>query len=261
MKICTILLLFLTSVCHAEAIFEEQGFHWYTPEPEKEEQVVTDNSQAQVSLPTPSMYEQLMQKRREAKESLATALLSPSVENTVDYMRKQQEFAKTNQQFVKNWEIALLLHPELDYKLNYPTDNNALSIRNDEQSLLIDRVIKKSSENYGFILFYKGESSLSQKFVNMLMPFVHSNGIQMISVSTDNRLIPGLPNSVHVSQEAVKAKLGLKAKYQPALFMVNLKTQKLQPLSYGFMSQTMLKKRFFDVVTNFKRFSYEGLTL
>lgn len=81
----------------------------------------------------------------------------------------------------------------------------------------------------------------------------------MISVTTDGKSINGLPNPKSIPIEAVEKTMHLKARYLPALFLVNFKTQKMSPLSYGFVSLTELKERFLDVATHFKRFSYEGL--
>ena len=81
----------------------------------------------------------------------------------------------------------------------------------------------------------------------------------MISVTTDGQPIEGLPNPKRVPLEVVQKTINLQSRYMPALFLVNLRTQKMSPLSYGFVSLTELKERLLDVVTNYKRFSYEGL--
>lgn len=52
--------------------------------------------------------------------------------------------------------------------------------------------------------------------------------------------------------------MNLQSRYMPALFLVDLKTQKMSPLSYGFVSTTELKERLLDVATHYKRYSYEG---
>lgn len=249
-------LIFLVKPLFAETLFTDNGFHWYGKEPIEKAitRQNTVNSQA-----TSTYYDGLMQLRQAAKEALAKALLEPTVENTADYMRKQQHFLQINQVFIQNWEKALLLHPELDYKLKHPVDNSALILRNEEQAKLIDEVVKKASLEYGFIVFYRGESPVSQKFVNILLGFVSTYHIEMIPVATDNKRLPQLPKTVFISQNDVEDKLKVKARYEPAVFLVHLKTKQIKPLSYGFLAYDDFKKRFFDVVTNFKRFSEDGV--
>lgn len=251
-------LVFLLAVkpSFADTLFSDNGFHWYSKEPIEQQRVHHSSQNQSITL---SYFDWLMQLQKEAKESLAKALLEPTIENTADYMRKQQHFLQINQAFIQNWEKALLLHPELDYKLHHPVDNSALMIRNDEQAKLQDKVLKKASQEYGFIVFYRGESLVSQKFVNMLLGFVTTYHIELISVSTDNKRLPALPNTQFIAQTELEAKLKVKARYEPAVFLVHLKTKEIKPLSYGFLAYEDFKKRFFDVVTNFKRFSDEGV--
>ena len=249
-------LMILINSSFAETLFTDNGFHWYGKEP-IEQFNRTQNSEHQSS--TSSYYERLMHLREETKEALAKALLEPTVESTANYMRKQQHFLQINQDFIKNWEKALLLHPELDYKLKHPVDNSALILRNEEQAKLIDDVIRKASKEYGFIIFYRGNSPISQKFIPLLIGFVSTYHIEMITVSTDNTCLPQLPKTVLISQKELQEKLKIKARYVPAVFLVHLKSKKIQPLSYGFLAYEDFKKRFFDVITHFKRFSEEGV--
>ncbi len=232
------------------------GFHWYTRE-RLEKSVETNLPLPSTPLPTP--YEKLMAKRMETLNKLAQALNEPSFEATHEYMKAQQDYAKKNQKFVRHWQQVLMVHPELDNTLNFPTDNSAIAIRNDSMNLLVEKVLNEGAKKYGLIFFYRGESSISQKFAAILMPFVNEHHFSMIAVTTDGQPISGLPNPKSVSLEAVQKILDLDARYMPALFLVNLSTNKMSPLSYGFVSLMELKERFLDVATDYKRFTYEGL--
>ena len=230
------------------------GFHWYS--------VIDAKKTAKPikpQAPIQSPYEKLMALRLQTKNKLARALLEPSVETTYDYMKAQQFYAKKNQAFIRFWKQALLLHPELDYRLNFPTDNSAIAIRNDMNSKTTEDVIKAGAKVYGLILFYEGRSPISQKFANHFMAFVDASHFETISVATDGALIQGLPNQRKIPLKVIQQKLNLVPHYMPALFLVNLKTQKMTPLSYGFVSTTELKDRFLDLATDYKRYTYEGL--
>lgn len=233
------------------------GFHWYSIE--EEEKVLKAKPIEAAPKPRLTPYERLMEVRKKTLNKLATALLEPSFEATHDYMKAQQSYAKKNQKFVSYWQQVLMVHPELDHSLNFPTDNSAIAVRNDSTNALTEKIVMEASKNYGLLFFYRGKSSISQKMISHLLPFVNASHFAMISVVTDGQPIPGLPNAKDIPLQAIKKTMNLKARYMPALFLVNLKTKKISPLSYGFVSLTELKQRLLDIATNYKRFSYEGL--
>ena len=254
-KIITLVLCLMAISAKAELLQSSaHGFHWYS---------VVDAKKASKPIkpqaPMQSPYEKLMALRLQTKNKLARALLEPSVETTYDYMKAQQFYAKKNQAFVRFWQQTLLLHPELDHRLNFPTDNSAIAVRNDMTSKMTEDVIKVGAKVYGFILFYEGNNPISQKFANHFMAFVAASHFETISVATDGVLIQGLPNQRKIPLKTIQQKLNLVPHYMPALFLVNLKTQKMTPLSYGFVSTTELKDRFLDLATDYKRYTYEGL--
>lgn len=235
------------------------GFHWYSQEQIEEKPKTKPLSVTANPAPKQSPYEQLLEIRKQTLNKLSKALIEPSFDATVDYMKAQQVYAKHNQAFVRYWQEALLTHPELDNTLNFPTDNAAISSRNQSLNLLMERVIKEGASKYGLIYFYRGESAISQKMTTHLLPFVNATHFSMISVTTDGKSIGGLPNPKNIPLHSIQKTLPLESRYMPALFLVNLETQQMSPLSYGFVSTTELRERFLDVATNFKRFSYEGL--
>ena len=240
------------------------GFHWYTQEQvhhHKQGQSTQSPALAQetVSQVTLSPYQQMRLLTLKTRNALSEAILNPTIENTARYMRAQQFWAKQDQRFVRSWQQALLKYPSLDYSLNFPTDNNAIPVRNDEHKLLVDKTINEMSSHFGLIFFYRGHSSICQKFASVLLPFVKSHHFSMISVTTDHQPIVGLPNPREVPISAIQKVMDLQPRYLPALFLVNLKTKQMQALSYGFISTGDLSERFLDVLNNFKRYSYQGI--
>ncbi|ALB24382.1 conjugal pilus assembly protein TraF (plasmid) [Piscirickettsia salmonis] len=265
MRVFSALCFFIiTSISWANFNGEDaHGFHWYT---HNQDEIHTEKapnqlqpSPVQETVTTMQPYQQLQYLTQQTRNTLATAILNPNEENTAHYMAAQQFWAKQDQKFVQSWKQALLQHPELDYRLNFPTDNNAIPVRNDENSALIEKTLLSTSKHFGLILFYRGHSSVSQKFVSILMPFIQQYHFSMISVVTDNQPIIGLPNPKSILMENVKQVMHLKSRYLPALFLVKLKSHKIQALSYGFISIKDLKERFLDVLSNFQRYSYHGL--
>lgn len=256
-----IALVFIVSSMPIHADFVQSkahGFHWYSQEHEEKLKRIPAPTNA-VPTPKPSPYERLLEIRKQTLNKLSEALIEPSFDATVEYMKAQQVYAKHNQAFVRYWQEALLTHPELDNTLNFPTDNSAIASRNQSMNALMARVIEEGAHKYGLIFFYRGTSLVSQKMAANLLPFVNVTHFSMISVTTDGKVIAGLPSPKNIPLKAIQKTMVLEERYMPALFLVNLETQRMSPLSYGFVSTTELKERFLDVATNFKRFSYEGL--
>jgi len=249
----------LTTPLHAEITqTRAHGFHWYS-QPTPVKQAPRQTPVPATSTPKPSPYEELMAIRQQTRNKLARALIDPSFTATVEYMKAQQVYARHNQAFVRFWQQALLTHPELDNTLNFPTDNSAIASRNQATNALMARILQEGARDYGLLFFYRGHSLVSQKMASSLLPFVQATQFAMISVTTDGQPIAGLPSPKSIPLSVIQKTMVLKSRYLPALFLVNLKTHKMSPLSYGFVSTSELKERFLDVATHFKRFSYEGL--
>lgn len=238
-----------------------QGFHWYRLDHDKatssQPRRVTVSGIVDTQTLSPSA--QLHALTQVTRNTMATALLHPTVENTAHYMRAQQFWAQQDQRFVRSWQQALLKYPELDYSLHFPTDNNAIPVRNDEHKALVVNTLKTLPKHYGLLFFYRGGSSVCQKFASILLPFVQQYHFSMISITTDGQPIIGLPHPKAVPIALIQRVMDLRSRYLPALFLVNLRTHQMQALSYGFISISDLQDRFLDVLTHFKRLSFNGL--
>lgn len=233
-----------------------QGFHWYTSPTHASYKI---KRVAPTQSATLSPTQQLHLLTQHTRDALSTALLHPSEANTTRYMRAQQFWAKQDQRFVRAWQQALLAHPELDYSLHFPTNNNAIALRNDERKGLVNRTVSQMAGHFGLLFFYRGHSSVCQKFAAMLLPFVQANHFSMISITTDHQPIIGLPNPKDIAMANIGPVLDLRARYLPALYLVNLQTHQMKALSFGMIALSDLKTRFLDVATDFKRFSFNGL--
>lgn len=260
MKALLWLLIFVHGSLYAEiAQNKAHGFHWYSVDEKIKLRKVPEPATPKALPPSLSPYEKLMEVRKQTLNKLASALMEPSFDTTYDYMKAQMGYAQKNQKFVQFWQQVLLVHPELDHSLNFPTNNTAISIQNEQTNTLTEKILHESQKHYGLILYYRGKSAISKKFMPQLMSFLTTYHFSMISVATDGESIEGLPNPQEVPLKTIQHTMDLQSRYMPALFLVNLKTEQMSPLSYGFISLSDLKERFLDVTTHYKRFSYQGL--
>lgn len=208
---------------------------------------------------TKEAYQELLQKRRQLNNTLAEALLRPSFDSTKKYMEAQKELTKRNQKFVRYWQQVLVSNPELDYSLNAPTDNSAIEERNKEKSQFIEKLLNMASKKYGLIFVYQGKSRASIRFSNLIKTLKTKYKFSIAPISIDGEVLSSFPKSIKAHKDVAEKKLGVKGKYTPALFLFDIKSKSITPLSYGFISETDLKHRFLDVLTKFKRHSFEGI--
>ncbi len=258
MKLLCICLLCFINVIYASNFDQSPiGYHWYTVTPTIKHSHAINQPHKSVNNISP--YQRLLLLRMKTKNILANALLKPNVTNTTNYMAVQQWWAKKDQQFVRSWQIALLLHPDLDYRLNFPTNNAAIPIRNDELKMLTSNTVMSLSKEYGLIVFYQGRSLIAKNFASILGQFIKTTHFNIISITTDGVDIDGYFNTRSIPLKDVQQRLHIQKNYMPAIYLVDLKHKKWMPLSYGFISLQDLMTRCLDVVTNFKRYSYKGL--
>ena len=246
-------------VCFAKV--EEQtakGFHWYSLE-EKEREVKVQKSEVPKPVKKLEPYDELLKVRKSTLNKLAESILRPSTDATKSYIEAQTKMAKRHQEFVRNWQRVLLTNPELDHRLHFPTDNNAIATRNDKEKLLTEEILNSVHKKFGLIFIYQGDSALSKRFAGVFLPFIDKYQLSVIPVSVTERTLTEFPSSKHIPIEILNKKIPIKKQYLPAVMLVNLKTKEMSPLSYGYVALSDLKARFLDVATDFKRFSYEGL--
>ena len=78
--------------------------------------------------------------------------------------------------------------------------------------------------------------------------FAKTNGISLIPVSVDGQVAATLPQSRPDTGQS----RSMNIMHFPALFLVDPRNQNYRALSYGFMTQDDLSKRFLNVATGFK---------
>jgi len=222
MRVLMLLLVLVPTLVIADNSSKAEGFHWYSVEAKEDVPEVDESPETSQPVKSITPYQELMQSRESTQNKLAEALLRPSVEATKEYIVAQTKMAKRHQKFVQNWAKVLLSNPELDHRLHFPVDNNALALKNDEKKVITEEILHKSRQTYGLIFIYQGNSPLSQRFAKHFLPFVKEYQFSMISVSITDESLAALPDSKHIPIEALAAKLPVKKRYLPAVFLINL---------------------------------------
>jgi conjugal transfer pilus assembly protein TraF len=233
-----------TPVLAKEAI----GWHWYNEIYPEEKMQQKDRNNTKNKQNERSAMAQMAFLRQAVQEAKARAVLYPTVENMRSYLILQNFVTNQAGLFAQTWKKTLLEYPELDYSILHPLQNSAQHVVYAENSKKEKEAIKVFSEKYGLFFFYRGNNPLDQTLAPTIEAFSKEHNISLIPISMDGRTLTVF--SVSQVNRGQAEKLGVK--YFPALILIDPKNKKTQPLHYGFISDSELRRRFLQIATNFQ---------
>lgn len=226
------------------------GWSWYN-EPKKPPEPVKPPPPVQKPVPDFSKMtavEQANVLKGYMQEALNRAILYPTRENTATFLRWQKFWTDRASMFSQSFAAAQLSHPDLDYNLEYPHYNSmAPFVQTREQQKQQDAVTQLAQQ-YGLFYFYRGSDPIDVQMAGVVADFAKTNGLSLIPVSVDGQVAATLPQSRPDTGQARAMNIG----HFPALMLVDPKSRNFRALSYGFMTQDDLSKRFLNVATGFK---------
>jgi len=226
------------------------GWFWYN-EPKKAPEPGPAPAQPAPAVPDfskLSAQEQAKVLRGFTMEALNRAILYPTRENTATFLRWQRFWTDRGSMFSQSFAAAQLSHPDLDYNLEYPHYNSmAPFVQSRDQQKQQDAVMQLA-QRYGLFYFYRGSDPIDVQMAGVVADFAKHNGISLIPVSVDGQVAASLPQSRPDTGQARTMNIT----HFPALMLVEPKSRHFRALSYGFMTQDDLSKRFLNVATGFK---------
>jgi conjugal transfer pilus assembly protein TraF len=148
--------------------------------------------------------------------------------------------------FSQSFAAAQLSHPDLDYNLEYPHYNSMAPFVQTRDQQSRQNAVTQLAHQYGLFYFYRGSDPIDVQMAGVVADFAKTNGISLIPVSVDGQVAASLPSRPDTGQSR-----SMNISHFPALFLVD-PTSKTTALSYGFMTQDDLSKRFLNVATGFK---------
>jgi conjugal transfer pilus assembly protein TraF len=226
------------------------GWHWYNePVPKKE---VKKKKKPESDIPDISkmpIQEQVKLLQGYTKDALATAILYPhDIEANATFQRWQKFWTDHASYFSQAFSVAQLKYPDLDYNLEHSHYNSIASIESAKQQTNEDKAIAKLAQSYGLFLFYRGSEPVDTQMAGVVSAFAKAKNISIVPISVDGVVASTLPETRPDNGQS-KA---MHITHYPALFLVEPKSRKFEPVAYGFMTQDDLATRFMYVATGFK---------
>jgi conjugal transfer pilus assembly protein TraF len=201
------------------------------------------------AAPQSSAAERVAAIARELDELKARAILEPTQENVIAYVRFQREQLDRASTFSDTWQRALWQNPDLDYTLQRPVSTVAKRLWLDNRKADRDEVLTNLGQRYGLFYFYAQSCGACEVFAPILRSVTDSHRMTVMAVSMDGGPNRDFPN--YVVDSGQRARMGVPGNETPALALFDTQTKRAIPVGYGVLSADEIMDRIF-MLTNTK---------
>jgi len=179
--------------------------------------------------------------QKAVKMSKARAVLQPTSDNLMNWIRVQNELLKKNTLFADNWQRLVWRNPEYDY--NQVRPSNPVALKAYSQSYKTDRrdALREIAKEYGLYFIIAESCPYCHAMAPYLKRFAESYGFSVITVSVDGGSVPEYPDAMYSPEFAER--LGVKS--TPAIILAKPSEGVIEPISYGFISLKELETRIY----------------
>lgn len=213
-----------------------EGWFWYRDPPE----AVTRPK----AIPTPPARPrelvdfEAMQKR--LGDLKRVAVMNPTDENLLAYMRFQRHVMNKSEQFAERWQRLVWTLPELDYGLTgRPTNAMAIGAFDEQQRDRQAQTVRSLAATHGLLFIFRSDCPYCHRFAPLLKRFEQEFGMTVFAVSLDGRGLPDYPNAAPDNGLAAR----LNATVVPALYLTAPAKRDIRPVGFGVMAMNELVER------------------
>ena len=216
---------------------------WFYCDSEKAQREAERRATAQAAQPEPDVpaTERLQAITQQLDELKAKAILDPTTENLVSYIRYQREQLDRSSTFADVWSRAIWQNPDLDYTLERPVSTLAkqtwLEDRRDQRQGSMEAL----TQRYGVFYFYSSNCSACRVFSPVMRVLSDNYGLEVLAVSMDGGPNEAFPNFVVDSGQYQR--MGLEGSKVPALVLFDTHTRQPIPIGYGVMAADEVMQR------------------
>ena len=190
---------------------------------------------------------QLDQVGAQLEELKAKAILEPTPDNVIAYVRYQREQLDRASTFTDVWERAIWQHADLDYTLQRPVDTLGKTAWLAQRKTDQEAVMASLSERYGLFLFYSASCGACEVFSPIVRTLADKYNISVLAVSMDGGPNPNFPR--FVVNHGQYQKMGLSGGQVPALVLFDTYLKKPIPIGYGVMAEDEVMSRIFTLTS------------
>ena len=216
---------------------------WFYCNSEEAKRKARERARQQQPAASVPAVEQMEAITRQLDELKALAILEPTSENIVNYIRFQREQLDRASTFADVWSRAIWQNPDLDYTLERPVSTLA------KQTWLEDRKFERQgsmemlTQRYGVFYFYSSTCSACRTFSPVMRALSDNYGLEVLAVSMDGGPNEAFPN--YVVDSGQYQRMGLQGGTVPALVLFDTQTKQPIPIGYGVMAADEVMQRIF----------------
>jgi conjugal transfer pilus assembly protein TraF len=199
--------------------------------------------QARPASPAIPATERMAQITAKLDELKARAILEPTSENIVSYIRFQREQLDRASTFADVWGRSIWQNPDLDYTLERPVSTLAKQTWAEDRKAQREGSMAALTERYGVFYFYSSSCSACRTFSPVMRALSDTYGLEVLAVSMDGGPNEGFPN--YVVDSGQYQRMGLQGGAVPALVLFDTQTRKPIPIGYGVMAADDVMQRIF----------------
>ena len=206
-------------------------------------------SEQKAAEPAQSASERIAAIAKQLDELKARAILEPSEENVIAYVRFQREQLDRASTFSDTWQRALWQNPDIDYTLQRPVSTVAKRAWTDNRTADRGQVLAYLGQRYGMFYFFAQSCGACAIFAPILRSVADSHGLAVMAVSMDGGPSKDFPN--YVVDSGQRERMGVPGTATPALVLFDTATKKTVPIGFGILSADEIMDRIF-MLTNTK---------
>lgn len=216
----------LSNSIHAGFYEEEeiQGFYFF------------EDPKMQSTTPKPQTPEEAAEILTEQKKELYSlrclAILTPTEDNLIRYIQKQNQIIDQASHFAKKWQYLLLDLPELGEGIGASTSTIGIEVHKKAEAAQKLQTLESLQKNFFLLLFAEGEDPYSEAAAHILKQFSTVTHWQVRVVSTNGLPTKAFPNPQ--KNQGLAEKFGIKK--SPTFFIVNPETKEGYPVGIGVLS-------------------------
>jgi len=238
--------------CGSPRVAEEDpspslGWHFYCDRDERDAEAEDSAAPEPPPARPESAMERILKMRRVLEEARARAVLDPSAENVAAYLHLQQEALQRAASFSDAFRRTVWGNPDLDYTLRRPVGALAKRLWSDERRAERTAVLAKLGKRYGLIYLGDASCPACRVFGPLLRAFALRHGLDVLAVSLTGGPLEGWPEAAPDQGRA--ARLGLKTRVVPAVFLYDTRTSRALPVSFGVVAEDQLAERIFALTS------------
>lgn len=196
----------------ATSFYDDKARGWFWYEENEVEPEVEEIAPVPVPVPVPitaqilTPSEQLKAQGVALENLMATAILTPTPENYVNYLALSKEIQEQSQNFGRGFSQAIALNPTYDYSLESPNNTQAIVANNEQNNKENNATIATMANETALLFFFRSDCPYCHRFAPIVKKFSEFFGFTVIPISLDNK---GLPR-VSVSKRKPSARTSIR---------------------------------------------------